>query len=108
MTLDQANLIYREILASKSSEPRAFLLLAAVRYARFRTDWQMGDAEQRKAMDQERTAAHNAFIDSCNILSRDMATRGESISWREAMGKDRKDIGDFACYLHLLLGLAAR
>ena len=59
-------------------------------------------------MDPERTRAHNALIDCCNILSRNMRTAGEDNSWRVALGDDRKAIGDFACLLHCLLGISAR
>ncbi|MFZ1641935.1 MAG: hypothetical protein WAV07_11025 [Candidatus Contendobacter sp.] len=31
--------------------------------------------------------------------------RGETIGWRALLGDDRKNIGDFACYLHCLLGV---
>ncbi len=81
---------------------------AAVRYARIRTDWRLSDPDSRLEMNASRTAAHNALIDACNILSRNMAQHGESIAWRKRLGDDRKVIGDFACHLHCLLGLEAR
>jgi hypothetical protein len=59
-------------------------------------------------MGQARTAAHNAFIDSCNILSRQMAKSEESTAWRGTLGTDRREIGDFACFIALFVGLAAR
>lgn len=59
-------------------------------------------------MDAGRTRAHNAFIDACNILSRQMARPGEDVAWRARLRSDRKILGDFACYLHCLLGLKAR
>jgi len=59
-------------------------------------------------MDQRRTLAHNAFIDACNIMSRNMGKNDEDNSWRAALGEDRKVIGDFACYIHCFLGLEAR
>jgi hypothetical protein len=82
--------------------------MSLVRYARIRTDWRLSDPETRRSMDATRTAAHNALIDACNILSRNMAQHGESIAWRKRLGDDRKVIGDFACHLHCLLGLEAR
>ena len=36
------------------------LLEAAVRYARIRVDWEMASREERRKMDQERTAAHGS------------------------------------------------
>jgi hypothetical protein len=83
-------------------------LEAAVRYAEFRVAWGMVDASGRKAMDPSRTTAHNVFIDECNILSRAMAAAGESNGWRAEIGTDRKEIGDFACLLHAVIGIRAR
>jgi hypothetical protein len=59
-------------------------------------------------MEEERTAAHNAFISACDILSRNMNQSGENSHWRTQIGSDRKAIGDFACYLHTVLGIKAR
>lgn len=84
------------------------LIKKAFRYARIRADWALMDTEQKQTRDLERTAAHNAFIDACNILSRNMAGQGLDIKWREQLGYDRKVIGDFACYIHAVLGLKNR
>lgn len=84
------------------------LLKAAVKYARYRTDWQLSSLEERKAMDAARTRAHNAFIDNCDILSRNMIKIDEDNNWRALLGDDRKFIGDFACHLHCILGIKAR
>ena len=84
------------------------VVAGAVRYARLRVDWALTAREDRVPMAGARTAAHNALIDSCNILSRAMLRAGESNLWRESLGDDRKAIGDMACHLHCLLGLAAR
>ncbi len=84
------------------------LLRAAVRYARARTDWAVADREGRQGLDAPRRIMHDAFIDACNILSRNVAARGRDVSWRERLGDDRREIGDFACYVHLILGIRAR
>lgn len=107
MDFDTAQHLFRQIEATKLVELKNELLNAAVRYARLRTNWQLADLEQRREMDRHRTAAHDALIDACNILSRNMAKTGEDASWRAAMN-DRKEVGDFACYIHCFLGLAAR
>lgn len=80
----------------------------AVQYAVLRAQWQVSSREQRLDLDLLRTTAHNAFIDACNILSRNMAASGKDISWRGELGYDRKVIGDFACYVHCFLGIEAR
>ena len=80
------------------------LFHTAIRYARLRATWLLVDHQARMDMNSERTAAHNTFIDSCNILSRCMADNNLDTSWRASLGDDRKIIGDFACYLTALLG----
>lgn len=89
-------------------EAAEVMVQAAIRYARIRVDWLMADTESRQAMDDERTRAHDAFIDACNALSRLMSLQGLDISWREKLGSDRLGIGDFACYIHARLGIKAR
>lgn len=61
------------------------LLQKAVRYARIRTDWFFIDSEERKAIDPVRTAAHDASIDACNILSRNTGKQGES--WNQTLSQ---------------------
>ncbi len=108
MDYPKALLIYSSIEKSTFQNLKSELIQAAIRYSRLRVDWQLSDLEERKNLDNERTFAHNSFIDSCNILSRNMAKAGEDISWREQLGNDRKSIGDFACYLTCILGIEAR
>ena len=84
------------------------LVEIGVRYARIRVDWILADQEIRQNTEQARTHAHTAFIDACNILSRNMQKAGEDNNWRMLIGEDRKTIGDFACHLHCLLGIMAR
>jgi hypothetical protein len=100
--------IYLQIKNSKHQSLAESLLKSAVRYARIRVDWLMSDNEQRADMEAERTSAHNAFISQCDILARNMANVGEDATWRKLIGSDRKDIGDFACLLHGVMGITAR
>ena len=86
----------------------AAVIESAVRYARIRTDWYLTDDATRRDVDAMRTRAHDAFIDNCNILSRAMANNGMNNTWRQTLGDQRKDLGDFACYIHCALGLEAR
>ena len=80
----------------------------AIQYARIRTDYYLASLEEKEEMEDSRTRVHNAFIDSCNILSRNMAKQGEDITWRELLGTNRKIIGDFACYIHCIIGIKSR
>lgn len=109
MTVVEAETILKAVDRSRVSDPlRRQWLEAAVRYAELRVAWWMAAPLERAALDASRTAAHDAFIDACNILSRAMAAAGESNAWRAAIGTAREDIGDFACLLHGILGLRAR
>jgi len=108
MNLADAKLIYQEIQATKYTSLADDLAKAAVRYAGIRADWQLAPVKQRREMDDLRSRAHNVLIDSCNILSRNMAKAGEDTAWRDKIGNDRKSIGDFACYLHCIIGIMAR
>ena len=80
----------------------------ALKYARIRTDWQLADFDRRREMDFSRTCAHNDFINSCRIFGRNLGKSGFDDTWLVTLGEDRKDIGDFACFIHCLLGLQAR
>ena len=84
------------------------LLVTSLRYARLRAEWFVAGLEARQEMDARRTAAHDALIDACNILSRAMHQRGKSTAWRRQVGENRKEIGDFACWLHAVMGIRAR
>jgi len=101
--------IYEQLNSVKKYSPLVQdLTKAATRYARIRVDWLMTKPEDRLQIDRSRSFAHDSFIDSCNILSRNMAKNGDDITWRTKIGDDRKSIGDFACFLHCYLGIKAR
>jgi hypothetical protein len=98
----------KEIGTSTDADLRSEMFELAIRYARLRVDWLQAGAGGDAVLGATRTRAHNAFIDSLNILSRQAAKSGKSIAWRERLGGDRKVIGDFACHFHAILGLRAR
>ena len=100
--------IYSGINSTKLADLRLELIKSAVNYARMRTDWELAFSGERSAMNSDRTICHNALISNCDILSRNMRNAGENIEWRRTMGDDRKEIGDFACLLHCILGINAR
>jgi len=64
--------------------------------------------EERQRIDSTRTAAHNAYINACDVLSSKMYEKGEDNSWRRDLGEERNEIGDFTCYLHCIIGLKSR
>ena len=100
--------IYKILDNSAETELFEDLIEQAIRYSRIRTDWIFLTFEERMSKDPSRTSAHNVFIDKCNILARNMEKNGENIEWRKKLGTDRKVIGDFACYLHSILGILSR
>jgi hypothetical protein len=113
MTFDAAEKIFRDIEPESESDKLLRdlfdeLTRLAVRYARLRTDWQLSSVEARAELDDQRARAHDALLDSCNILSRAMLTKGNSVNWRAKLGQERGEIGDFACHFHALLGVMAR
>jgi hypothetical protein len=99
---------YLIIEKSKLIELKKTLFKSAIRYSSLRSEWMLLEREERKNMDEERSRAHNVFIDDCNIMSRNMIANGEDASWRKELGNDRKVIGDFACYISFVLGIKAR
>lgn len=108
MELQEAQKIHQHLLGSSHQSLVKSMIKSAVRYSRLRVDWLLSDQEGRMELEEERTIAHSAFISSCDILSRNMNQSGEDNHWRSQIGYDRKDIGDFACLLHAVLGIQAR
>ena len=108
MDLRTAERILAGIEATTAYKLSRELLATAIRYAHIRASWQLASVEEQKEMNLARRAAHNVLIDACNILSRRMAATGEDISWRAMLGDDRREIGDFACWLHAILGIRSR
>lgn len=108
MNVEEARSILGHLERSAHAPLARQLVEAAVRYAGRRVEWDLASPPERVALDPARTAAHDAFIDACNILSRAMAASGEDNAWRRAIGLERGEIGDFACLLHCVVGLRAR
>ena len=113
MEFSIAKEIYQKLNAATKGDEDAEMLYRdlvklAVDYARRRTDWQLVHIEARIRMDEARTIAHDAFIGSCNSLARYLGRIDRDTSWRDMLTEDRKEIGDFACYIHAMLGVEAR
>lgn len=108
MSYEQAKKIFKQINQTKLFSLKCDLINYAVEYSRIRVEWYLADDEDKAALEDTRSRKHNAFIDVCNILSREMLKHNEDASWRIDLGNDRKVIGDFACYVHCFLGLSSR
>ena len=99
---------YNNINNSILIKSKRELFKAAYRYATIRGEWQFMTQEEQAEANTGRTAAHNHFIDCCNILSRNQNAVNEDNSWRSEIGLDRKLIGDFACYVNCFIGINNR
>jgi hypothetical protein len=108
MDWEKATKIAYEIGKSRLADKRIELFRRAADYSRMRVEWQLSVPDERQQMDEMRRKLHDAFIDACECMSRGMEAEQEDTSWMTELGTDRKEIGDFACYINLILGLVAR
>ena len=107
MTDQIAQSLYCQLSATTHVVLKSDRVAAAIAYAHVRAQWKLAGPEKRQEMDLMRSASHNAVIDACNILSRAMGDSNEDTSWRDALGNDRRSIGDFACHLQTVIALSA-
>lgn len=107
MNYEKAILLLSSIESSKLIKLKRSFYSAAINYAKIRMDY-YEDESGRPAIESVRTISHNVFIDECNIISRNMLKNGEDASWRKELGSDRKEIGDFACFIALLKSFETR
>lgn len=108
MNFDTAAAIFQDLSRTTCGEFKDSLLRAGVQYANKRVEYAFLPMGERGQIEDARTRAHDVFIDACNILSRAMARNGEDNSWRQRLGEDRREIGDFACCLVTIIGLKVR
>ena len=108
MNYKKSQIAIQEILKSGNKYLVDQFILKALRYTTLRVNWFISDQKARNELDDERTRAHNVFIDYCNIIAREMQKEGLDVSWRQQLGDDRKVIGDFACYVVAAIGEKAR
>lgn len=64
--------IFEIVSKSKLERLKQSLFKNAIRYAHIRAEWSLSDIETRKEMDVRRTLAHNALIDTVQILARNL------------------------------------
>lgn len=76
------------------------LLEKVVRYAHIRAEWNTLSREEKLEKDDSRTAAHDSFIASVNIISRTEGKIGSD--WREQLGNERKRVRGF-CLLYCFI-----
>ncbi|MDR3666079.1 MAG: hypothetical protein P4L35_04460 [Ignavibacteriaceae bacterium] len=107
MNYEKAIHLLSEIESSKLYDLKKAFYSAAINYAKIRMDYYEHNSE-RTSLEQQRTLSHNVFIDECNILSRTMINNNENALWRKELGSNRKEIGDFACFVALLKSFETR
>ena len=79
---------------------------AAIKYTKFRMDWEFYTTEEKAEQDKYRTSSHNAFIDALTIFLRYCAKNGKTEI--QITEYDRKTLGDMACVLSLLIAISNR
>ena len=84
------------------------LLKEAMEYSNIRNAWEFMSREERMDADAGRTMKHDAFIMAVNVLARLVEKNNVDASWREALGDNRKRIGDFACFVAYITGISNR
>ena len=84
------------------------LLEAVMDYAEFRQRWLLMEIEKRISKDKTRTMYHDVVMVKFDILARYMEKNGMDVSWKTALGENRKRVGDFACYIALFMALEQR
>jgi hypothetical protein len=108
MEYKEAEYIYQVIKSTQFQNLSKRLIKSAVQYAQIRVEWQFASQLDRVILDNERTRSHDGFISNCDALAGNMKKAGEDDSWRTKLGNDRKKIGDFACFVHAIIGIEAR
>jgi hypothetical protein len=108
LNYDVARDIFQAISASRCQVQWQDLVDRAIAYARIRVDWLRAEPAQQDELGPRRTAHHDAFIEACQAMVAAQASAGEDVRWQTLLGTDRKSIGDFACFVHCMLGVIAR
>jgi hypothetical protein len=103
--MDDVEKSYQDIKKSVNSVLRDDFFELCSEYARIRARWVLMERDMRLEIDQTRRATHNALISSANALARSMRALGENAQWRDNLGNNRRQIGDFACFIACCLAL---
>lgn len=107
MTQELSKEIFEAVSKTKLEKLKNSLLNKAIAYSHIRAEWALSDQETRVEMDAPRRIAHNALIDSINILARNMHQDNENIDWYRHLKENRIEIAEFACWVHTFLSLSA-
>ena len=108
MTYERASKIFETLTESKQRQQLGTMTQLAIEYARLRVDHLIAAPDKQSQLGHHRSKIHNALIAACDALAQAMEAAHEDTLWREAIGQDRKDVGDFACYVHCIMGIESR
>lgn len=90
------------------------LVEKSIEYTIIRALWTIKDRQWKTDHDSGRSAKHNSVIIKFNQLARYLKAQGKSAEWRDMLGyeedekKNRKKIGDMACFLTYVHGVNGR
>ncbi len=106
--LTEMNECVGKISADDKDEFYNEMLQKAFEYTSIRCEWELLSNDERSEKDPYRTSVHDGFITSLNIIARLAGQEGVDASWLGKLGDKRKRIGDFACFLTYINGIANR
>lgn len=113
LTFEECQNIHQTILNNIGNDEEILevwseFLQASISYAHIRSQWLLWEREERQQKDEGRTAKHEQVIYCLKLLSRYLGQEGVDVSWFDAIEDNRKQIGDFACYIAYIYSINAR
>ncbi|MFA5635174.1 MAG: hypothetical protein WC977_04635 [Anaerovoracaceae bacterium] len=84
------------------------LLKDAIDYSNIRAKWNFKTPGEKENAGKSRTNLHDVFISDIEIMARYAKSKGRDASFEEVLALDRKDVGDFACFVHAIIGIRCR
>ena len=109
LEFEQAMKVYEELLEENLEEDEIYdklwdhALHCMIDYGSLRAHWKITPKTDRS--NDDRTVMHDSVIHSLDELAAYTKEHGKEAKWREELGYQRKRIGDFACYVSLILSL---
>lgn len=80
----------------------------AIEYAHIKARWSFMTPGELGGSNKNRSVQHDLVISSIAILARYAKSKGYDASWDTILDRDRRDIGDFACHIHAIIGIGRR
>ena len=106
--------IYKMLLLATPEDNPEFeirmgnFIKASVDYSNYRSRWLDMSLIEQNNIEHDRTISHNILIEAKDVLCEYMLDYSMNISWAIQLGDERKDIGDFGCYLSYVQAIKAR